>query len=425
MTTPRKGFGYTSSLAGFLDASVEAVLGSLAAYAAELRPWATVDNAQVVAWEESIGWLREAGRELLREDVGFADWTVCLEYDIPRRGGRIDATLLAAELVIVIEFKATNADLAARRQAEDYGLELLDFHKESHGRTILPVVCAKKAPFQVEDLGATWGVARVSTCAPESLAKALLESFRSHHDPRSIPIDRLAWLRAPYIPTPTIIEAARTLYAGHTIRELSQSEAGAEQLRKTQETVADALRASIENRERTICFITGIPGAGKTLAGLNVVHSIPDEHKATYLSGNGPLVKVLQEVLAKDMARRDGKTMDAARRESKTLVTNVHKWLDEYISRDPSRVPYEDVVVFDEAQRAWNQEQSRRKFKRDSSEPEMMLEAMSRREVAVVVCLVGGGQEINTGEAGLSEWGRALKARFADWKILLSNCPAL
>jgi hypothetical protein len=169
-----------------------------------------------------------------------------------------------------------------------------------------------------------------------------------------------------------------------------------------------------------ICFITGVPGAGKTLAGMNVVNSVHGG-SATFLSGNGPLVSILREALALDHSSRKGVRIGEARHRSGTFVTNVHRWLDEYIDRSPDRVPLEQVVVFDEAQRAWSREHSKRKFKRDESEPAMVLQVMNRHsDWAVVVALVGGGQEINTGEAGLAEWGRALDLSFNNWKVAIS-----
>jgi len=229
-------------------------------------------------------------------------------------------------------------------------------------------------------------------------------------------------LGAAYEPTPTIIEAAQALYMGHEVRELSQSHASAEHLERTFQAVRRAIeRASTGEGRRGICFVTGVPGAGKTLAGLNVVHKLAEGGRATFLSGNGPLVSVLQSVLARDLHHRQGVAAPEAKRKASTLVTNVHRWLEEYVDRRPDAIPLERIVVFDEAQRAWNRIHSKRKFGRDRSEPEMMLEALSRsQEGAVLVALVGGGQEINTGEAGLSEWGRTLAKDFRSWGISVS-----
>ncbi len=171
---------------------------------------------------------------------------------------------------------------------------------------------------------------------------------------------------------------------------------------------------------KAICFVTGIPGAGKTLAGLDAVHSFA-EGQATFLSGNGPLVKVLRTSLAENLVADQKIKKEEANRRASTFITNVHKWLDEYIDNNPDQIPQENVVVFDEAQRAWNREHSFTKFRRDASEADMILRVMDRRkDWALIVALVGGGQEINTGEAGLSEWGRSLSDRSMNWKIGIS-----
>ncbi len=417
---PLASFGYADSLAAFVEAPLDSLVGALTNQAAQRRLTGAVDNQQIAAWRESLTWLANAGRELLAEHPAASGWTVCLEYEIPRRSGRIDAVLLADDLIFVLEFKSTRVDSQARRQAEDYALELFDFHQASQTRRLFPIACGARSRQEIAPLDAGTGVAACSTCPPAGLAATILAAHATHHQAERALLDHEAWLGSPYHPTPTIIEAARALYAGHAIRELSQSEASAEHLRRTQEAVEAVVREARARRRRAICFLTGIPGAGKTLAGLNVVHGLDANLKATFLSGNGPLVQVLQAVLAQDLSRREGLTQSDAKRRATTLVTNVHRWIDEYVDKKPYELPHEDVVVFDEAQRAWSREQSKRKFGRDASEPEAMLEVMSRRDTAVVVGLVGGGQEINTGEAGLSEWGRALASRFTDWDIVVS-----
>jgi broad-specificity NMP kinase len=182
-----------------------------------------------------------------------------------------------------------------------------------------------------------------------------------------------------------------------------------------------AIEQARQEGRKLICFVTGVPGSGKTLAGLNIIHN-RDLHEGSlgvFLSGNGPLVKVLSEALARDHSERTGQSIAESRRRVSTFIQNVHRFIDAHFT---SSIPPPDrVVVFDEAQRAWNREQSQRKFKRDRSEPEIMLDIMDRHEGwAVIVALVGGGQEINTGEAGLGEWGRALADRFQHWTVLVS-----
>lgn len=413
------GYGLAVPFGSLPTTPFDRVLGVLTAHASRWS-WASTEAKQVEAWRETWEWLNAALPTVLALHPEAEGWTVCLEYSIPRRSGRIDVVLLAGSLVLVLEFKKTQADAAALRQAEDYALELLDFHAESQACALFPIVCAGQATKTLGNLETSWGVASITTCPPAALGEVLNELYKAHHNKATPPIDPIAWLGAPYQPTPTILEAARSLYAGHEVRELSQSHASSEQLHRTFEAVRHAVSQAGQGK-KTICFLTGVPGAGKTLAGLNVVHQLAQGSRAAFLSGNGPLVSVLQKVLAKDLGRRTGISASEAKRQASVLVTNVHRWLEEYVDRKPDAIPPEQIVVFDEAQRAWNREHSKRKFGRDRSEPHMMLEALNRHpDGAVLVALVGGGQEINTGEAGLAEWGRTLASDFSSWDISVS-----
>ena len=244
------------------------------------------------------------------------------------------------------------------------------------------------------------------------------------------PIDAIAWEAGRYRPTPTIVEAAQALYRGHAVEEISRSEAGAENLTHTADYVASAIEAAKRNKRKIICFITGVPGSGKTLAGLNLAtarqraHS--DEH-AVFLSGNGPLVDVLREALALDAvtkAREAGQatTKTQEDRRAAAFIQNIHHFRDDALAfRD---APIEKVAVFDEAQRAWDVEQTSKFMQQKKgqlgfsmSEPEFLLSVMDRHEDwCAIICLVGGGQEINTGEAGIEEWLRALERSFPHWQ---------
>jgi DUF2075 family protein len=374
---------------------------------------------QLEAWRKQLPILRAA---LASESA--RSWSLLLEYPIPRRGKRIDAVILAHDVILVLEFKcgARKYESEARRQVEDYCLDLRDFHAESRGRTLVPFLVATDAGVvdppvgEIVDRVAPVWMAN-SSSLPHLLEKAVVE----YRDLTALPVDHERWNSAEYVPTPTIIEAARVLYEGQNVREISRCHAGAENLTRTSAAVMRAIQTARSNSRKTICFVTGVPGAGTTLAGLNIVHSreLHEGSLGVFLSGNGPLVRVLSEALARDDSRRTGQTISEARRRVSTFVQNVHRFIDAHYTS--SLAPPDRVVVFDEAQRAWNAEQSRRKFKRDGSEPEIMLDIMDRHEGwAVIVALVGSGQEINTGEAGLGEWGRALANRFRHWSVLIS-----
>lgn len=244
-----------------------------------------------------------------------------------------------------------------------------------------------------------------------------MAAFDCFHDTAVHPIDLREWIHSEYLPTPTIIEAAQHLYAGQNVREISRSHAGSENLTDTTNAILEAIKQAQQSDEKIICFITGVPGAGKTLAGLNIVHNTKSG-TGVFLSGNGPLIKVLSEALARDHTKRTKKSIDKSRREI-AFVQNVHSFLNFYHGND--QIPEDRIILFDEAQRAWNAEHSNRKFKRDFSEAEMLFKIMDRRDGwAAIVALIGSGQEINTGEAGLAEWGKTLNEKYPHWKIFIS-----
>jgi len=327
-------------------------------------------------------------------------------------------------LILVIEFKcgARKYDRQAQIQVEDYCLDLRDFHSGSRGRLLIPILIATRAedhpppPGEIVDSVAPIWFANAGT-----VATVLADAIARYHTQNCELIDAEQWDTAQYVPTPTIVEAARVLYEGQNVREISRCHAGAENLTKTSAAVMFAIQEARLYERKLICFVTGVPGAGKTLAGLNIVHNreLHEGSLGVFLSGNGPLVKVLSEALARDDWERSANSIAESRRRVSTFIQNVHRFIDAHF---PGSTPPPDrVVVFDEAQRAWNREQSQRKFKRDCSEPEIMLNIMDRHPGwAVIIALVGSGQEINTGEAGLGEWGRALANRFGHWSVLAS-----
>jgi hypothetical protein len=237
----------------------------------------------------------------------------------------------------------------------------------------------------------------------------------------SVQISGVEWDQSPYHPVPSIIEAALALKTGLSIKEIAHSEASEYEI----ETVCEALQGYVDdaraNSRHAICFLTGVPGSGKTLVGLSLAHSIENKNSAIhFMSGNGPLVKVLQHLFTQE-SRRNGVSAPQARTEARTLIENVHVFARTYTDDDFKNPPSNHAVIFDEAQRAWNRAQNLKKFKRDYSEPEMLLSIMERHEDwAVVIALVGGGQEINDGEAGLEEWGRALASSNANWTVYAS-----
>lgn len=412
---------YASSIDAFRAAATEEILGALAK-----NSGFTVLQTQRDAWIAQIHFLRERLRGLTG--------SLFFEFSIPRMGRRIDVVLLTAGIVFVIEFKvgATTFDAAAIDQVWDYALDLKNFHEASHALTIVPLLVATDAPEHpmLQFIRDPDGVVRPLKTSRASFRDAIeLASSRF----AAAQFDPVRWAAASYRPTPTIIEAARALYAQHSVEEIARHDAGAENLRVTSQHLEELVTEARRERRKIICFVTGVPGAGKTLVGLNVATRRSDaDSPAVYLSGNGPLVAVLREALTRDEVARKQALGVRARKgkvgESvKAFIQNVHHFRDEVL-RDPTP-PAEHVAIFDEAQRAWTLEQTASFMRRKKnipdftqSEPEFLLSSMDRHaDWSVVVCLVGGGQEINTGEAGIDAWLQAVNARFPDWRMHISS----
>lgn len=360
-----------------------------------------------------------------------------MEFLIPRMGRRTDLIILQSGIVFVVEYKVGSRtfDRSSLDQTYGYGLDLKHFHEPSHDRDIVPILVATEAiggqvgALEWDDLR----LARPLTVNPEELAPAI--NFTSRVWGEGGSIDPTVWLAGRYRPTPTIVEAAQALYGGHNVEEISRSEAGAQNLTKTSDYVAEVIEQAKTTNKKIICFITGVPGSGKTLAGLNIAtarqRSHSDEH-AVFLSGNGPLVAVLREALALDAVAQvkasetpSSKTIE--KRRASAFIQNIHHFRDEALTS--LLAPDEKVVVFDEAQRAWDVEQTSKFMQQKKgkagfamSEPEFLLSIMDRHpDWCAIVCLVGGGQEINTGEAGIDEWLRALERSFPHWEAHLPD----
>jgi hypothetical protein len=278
---------YSAPVDRFLTTDKHHVLGALAAaHTHDLE----VDQRQ--AWEEEI--------EILGRALSGLEGTIFLEFDVPRLGSRIDAVLVSGPTIFAIEFKCGERQfrLADYNQAWDYALDLKNFHAASHDAPICPILVAT----QVEVADDTWqpaypdGVRPPYRCGALHLRRCLEDGLTQCNGPQ---IDGESWGAAPYQPTPTIIEAARALYARHSVEAISRHDAGARNLRVTSLGVEEIIDRTRGNREKAIVFATGVPGAGKTLVGLNVAtrRQTFGEARAVYLSGNGPLVAFISEVM--------------------------------------------------------------------------------------------------------------------------------
>ena len=418
---------YGARFEDFILQSSSEILGELTQ-----RTGGDLDLTQNNAWQEQIAILKS----LRLPASEHSSAKIYFEYTIPRLGRRADVILIVGHVLFVIEFKAGESqfNISALDQVWDYALDLKNFHDASHGICIAPILVATKAKPQNIELQRTLhddDLLRPIRANADDLHEVIAQTMEFLTAPR---IDISNWESGRYLPTPTIIEAARALYAGHSVESISRSDAGAKNLSNTSKAIDHIIEDARCAGKKVICFVTGVPGAGKTLVGLDVANRHLDKNSSTYsvfLSGNGPLVSVLREALARDTIARassDGITIrkGEARQKVATFIQNVHHFRDDCLADE--RAPPEHVVLFDEAQRAWTLEQTTnfmaRKKNRpgfDQSEPEFLISCVDRHpDWAVVVCLVGGGQEINTGEAGISEWLDAILNRFQGWEVHLS-----
>lgn len=418
---------YSNSIAEFLSRSEDEILGALA----RSNPFPT-EGIQRDAWIEQIRILRP----VVQPYSGRG--SIYFEYAVPRLGKRIDVVLLIDHVVFVVEFKVGEREFTAGAidQVLDYAVDLKNFHETTHERTVAPVLLATKAKVALPTIGTTaqndgvlLPIRATVGQLPVVLRDVLLFASGS-------PIDASAWEQGRYRPTPTIIEAATALYSGHGVADISRSDASATNLAETSVSVAKIIRESQQESRKSICFVTGVPGAGKTLVGLDVATKHNDKNSELYsvfLSGNGPLVSILQEALARDQVRREreaGRKLKkgVALSRVKAFIQNVHHFRDDCLI-DLAVPPIEHVAIFDEAQRAWNRTETAsfmlRKKQRPNftqSEPEFLISCLDRHpDWAVVICLVGGGQEINRGEAGIGEWLQALARSFPAWDLHISS----
>ena len=413
---------YFKSISGFITDTENHILGELTS-----QHEFALEEQQRNAWLFQI---RAAKSWLLAVDGHIA-----FEFSIPRMGKRIDCVIISGAVIFAIEFKvgATAFERHAIDQVMDYALDLKNFHEQSHHRIVVPIlVCTAAEEAEAQFTLYDDRVAKPVCSNGNSLATIIDQFSRLTQEGN---VDANAWLASVYKPTPTIIEAAQALYRGHRVEEISRSDAGEINLSRTAKAISEIIDNSKKKQQKSICFLTGVPGAGKTLAGLNLANSWHNpEHSehAVFLSGNGPLVEVLREALARNevavakeagLKQRKGITLS----KTKAFIQNIHHFRDDALAT--TTAPIERVVVFDEAQRAWSQKQTAsfmktKKGKSDfnQSEPEFLISVMDRHpDWATIICLIGGGQEINTGEAGLREWFDSIKRSFPDWHVFVST----
>ncbi|MBQ9415916.1 MAG: DUF2075 domain-containing protein, partial [Clostridia bacterium] len=451
---------YNNSLPNFCNESSELILGTLVAnYHGEIK------TTSIEAWQGEIDILKKVFSQMPSQDG-----QIIFEYDIPRLGKRVDVVLLFKGIVFCLEFKVGESQImqADVDQVLDYALDLKNFHKYSWEKVIVPILIPTR--YNRQSTSVFLSVYDDKVVNPlvtgenglKTIVEAVLQQFPHEEQVAS------NWIISPYAPTPTIIEAARSLYENHSVENITRHEADNVSTDRTIATILKIIQKSRDNLQKSICFVTGVPGAGKTLVGLEVAirqtyqgqdEPVKDEG-AVYLSGNGPLVAVLTEALAQDNYKRcrekEGrKTLTDSRREVGKSIQMIHRYRDNMLEKiknpvengileiDPEKAvrlekagfgEVEHVAVFDEAQRSWTHKRLADYLKRGGtygnkikvpnfpmSEAAFLIWSLDQREDwATIVCLVGGGQEINTGEAGISEWLKAINDRFPHWNVYIS-----
>ena len=451
---------YNSSIEEFNNACADSILGDLVKHFHGVAPTTSIE-----AWEGEIAIMKS----ILSPYAG-KDGKIIFEYDIPRLGKRIDVVLLLDGIIFCVEFKVGESRIleADVDQVLDYALDLKNFHKFSQDNLIVPILVAtnyRDASTNIQMSVYDDRVVNPLVTGKAGVAKLIAEVL--HQFPNEVPVNP-HWIISPYAPTPTIIEAAKTLYENHSVENITRHEADKVSTDRTIAYILDVIQHSKTNQEKSICFVAGVPGAGKTLVGLDVAikqtyqgQDTPVEDEgAVYLSGNGPLVAVLNEALAQDnykkaKAKGESKKLSDSRREVSKSIQIIHRYRDNMLAKiknpvengvleiDPQKAikmqksgygEVEHVAIFDEAQRSWTHKRIADYLKRGGtygnklkvpnfpmSEAAFLIWSLDQREDwATIVCLVGGGQEINTGEAGISEWISALNEKFPHWNIYIS-----
>ena len=410
---------YSNDIQSFLNQDNYSIFGEITA-----NDQFSAEDLQKNTWNREI--------EILKRELSqFLDGYIIFEYTIPRIGNRIDNIVIYKGIIFLLEFKVGEKKYPsyAIEQVTDYAFDLSCFHKESHNRLLVPILISTKAHSVKQEIRISKDNVLETICCNEyEIAKYITEVSLKFIQDEIIPDD---WINSLYMPTPTIIEAAQALYLGHNVEDISRNDASAKNLNQTTKAINKIIDYSKAHNRKSICFITGVPGAGKTLAGLNIAverQKIAEDEHAVFLSGNGPLVDVLQEALARDDAKRNHISRKEASRKVKEFIQIIHHFRDDAISVDTP--PVEKVAIFDEAQRAWDKQNltdfmKKKKHIEDfnMSEPEFLISILNRHnDWATIICLIGSGQEINKGEsAGIYGWFDSLRNNYPNWDIYVSD----
>lgn len=411
---------YSSTIKDFIDSEKDSILGHLSKNSG-------AEKNQVDAWQGQI--------KILKSILNKYKGRILFEFSIPRMGTRVDNILLINNVIFVIEFKVGENEYnsSGYNQVWDYALDLKNFHEKSETPLIAPIYVAtnaKSIDFSIIETINNDNSLKPILANNETLQEVIESVLLYAEDYPELDIEN--WEKGRYYPTPTIIEKASDLYYNNSVKDIADKSSDVESFTHTTNKVTEIINKSRNESRKSICFITGVPGAGKTLVGLEIASKHLNKERresSVYLSGNGPLVKVLQEALAMNFIQKSEVVIKKgeARSRVKAFIQNVHHFRDECLK--DNRPQPEHVAIFDEAQRAWNKTQTTSFMNRkknvldfDMSEPEYLISCMDRhQDWAVILCLVGGGQEINTGEAGIGEWIESVNREYQHWDIYISE----
>lgn len=413
---------YSAPIQEFFTQSTQEIIGIITSN----NTYYDLKKQQTNTWEYEVSILKNQLKDI-------SDGRIIFEYIIPRMGKRVDTVLLHKNIIFLLEFKC--GDNKYRKstydQIYDYALDLKNFQKESHDKLIVPIMISTNAEASPCIINEISKIIEPIKCNSNNIYNAIQSIANQYNEPY---FNYVAWENSEYFPTPTIIEAAKSLYKGHNVHDITRSDSSAENLTATTNAINNIIEHSKKHNKKSICFVTGVPGAGKTLVGLNLAiqrsNSQQGEH-AVFLSGNLPLVTVLQHALARDKVIQEKESeknisKQDALREVSAFIQIIHKYRDTFVNN--SNIPPERIAIFDEAQRAWTHEMIKKFMQTKKkityfpySEPEFLINTMNRHQGwAVIICLIGGGQEINTGEAGLPEWFDSLRRAFSHWDVYIT-----
>ena len=392
MDLSRITHGWSGNIKTFLSTPTSVIEEKLESHNFSLFNQGT-SGSQIEAWLEEIEMMRISLRDLAIARPESIEWSIIFEYELPLEGGRRpDVIILGPNVLTVLEFKQDSGLQRSQiDQVSAYARDLSEYHSKTHGLKVIPIL----VPSKLENLELIKDGVQILSPDRISIFLNKLEN--------ETPIQLEDWLSGDYAPLPTLIAAAKMIFNNEKLPTIKRAQSSGVQ------KAVEALRmVALESRlqgHRSLAFVSGVPGAGKTLVGLQFVYSESnyDSH-AIFLSGNGPLVEVLRDAL-----------------KSKAFVSDLHAFIKSYGTT--SKVPKQNVIVFDEAQRAWDADHMMNKKMITKSEPELLIQIAEKiPDWSTLVGLIGHGQEINTGEeAGVPGWFSALKESSSGtaWKIYM------